>query len=402
MKSLSIVAKRNLKRKMSRTVMLAGSAAITAFVLFTSYFFVFSMERSIAASSSRLGADLMVVPKGFGEQAGAMIISGTSTKFYMPKSNLDKIRTISEIQMATPQLYLETVPLVCCQMAGKYPVVAFDPKTDFTLKNWLAMDKPLGKYDLIAGSEAGGKNYLYFIDNPAMEENIVLFGKSFRLNNMIFPTGMGTDKTIFIRMDAAEELHNQGTIKLNFPKDSISIVLIKVKPGMQEFVKRQIERMDLNVDVVEGSGLQQTVTNQVLPVKMLSYIMIGLVIVMSALQVMTMFSALISERRKEIGMLRAMGASRGVTYRILLMEAGYASLIGAAIGSFLGGAALYDNKTQIFQLLKLPMLFPDWPTGLLIGSVATIVTTLVAVVAAYFPVRSTLKLEPYEAIREGE
>jgi putative ABC transport system permease protein len=401
MKKLSTVAWRNLRRKMSRTVLLAGSAAITAFILFTSYFFVHSMERSIAASSSRLGASLMVVPKGFGGQAGDMIISGTPTKFYMQETVLDKVRTISEVEVASPQLYLETVSTVCCQTSGDFPVVAYDPKTDFTLKSWTAAQKNIEKYDLIAGAEAGGKNYIYHFDNEYMQEWVTLFGKDFMLKNMIFPTGMGTDKTLFITLDAARELNHKNN-KLDFPENSISIVLVKTKPGMEEFVKRQIERMNLGVDVVKGSGLQETVKSQIFPVKMMSYMMIGLVLIMSALQVMTMFTALISERQKEIGMLRAMGASRAVTFRLLLMEAGFASGIGAAVGSLLAGAALYDNRILILQLLQLPMLFPDGPTGLLIGMGTTVVTTFIAVFAAFFPIRSTLKLQPYEAIREGE
>ncbi|AMA72101.1 ABC transporter permease [Aneurinibacillus thermoaerophilus] len=401
MKKLSTVAWRSLKRKISRTVLLSGSAAITAFILFASYFFVLSMERSIEASSSRLGASLMVVPKGFGGQAGDMIISGTPTKFYMPESILDKVRTISEVEIASPQLYLETVSTVCCQTAGNFPVVAYDPETDFTLKNWTAADKKVGKYDLIAGAEAGGKNYIYHFDNEYMQEWITLFGKDFILKNMIFPTGMGTDRTLFITLDAARELNHKDS-KLDFPENSISIILVKTKPGMEEFVKRQIERMNLEVDVVKGSGLQETVNKQIFPVKMMSYMMIGLVLIMSALQVMTMFTALISERRKEIGMLRAMGASRAVTFRLLLMEAGFASVIGAAIGSLLAGAALYDNRILLLQLLQLPMLFPDWVTGFFIGAGTTAATALIAVLAAFFPVRSTLKLQPYEAIREGE
>jgi putative ABC transport system permease protein len=401
MKKLSTVAWRNLRRKMSRTVMLAGSAAITAFILFTSYFFVHSMERSIAASSSRLGASLMVVPKGFGGQAGDMIISGMPTQFYMPETVLDKVRMISEVEAASPQLHLETVSTVCCQTSGDFPVVAYDPKTDFTLKNWTAAQKKIEKYDLIAGAEAGGKNYIYHFDNEYMQEWVTLFGKDFMLKNMIFPTGMGTDKTLFITLDAARELNHKNN-KLDFPENSISIILVKTKPGMEEFVKRQIERMNLGVDVVKGSGLQETVKSQIFPVKMMSYMMIGLVLIMSALQVMTIFTALISERQKEIGMLRAMGASRAVTFRLLLMEAGFASVIGAAVGSLLAGAALYDNRILILQLLQLPMLFPDWPTGLLIGAGTTVVTTFIAVFAAFFPIRSTLKLQPYEAIREGE
>ncbi len=402
MNHIIIIAWRNLKRKISRTMLLAGSAGLTALILFSSYFFVHSMERSMEASSSRLGADLLVVPKGYGGQAGDMIIAGTATPFYMPSEVVDKIKKIPEVELVAPQIYLETISTVCCRVAGDFPVVAFDPKNDFTLKHWMADRKELGKYEILIGSEAGGQNYLYHYDNEAVEEWVTLFGKDFEVKGVMFPTGMGTDKTIFMPMEAALELYGRAGTGLQFPAHHISIALVKIKPGMEALVKREIEKMELGVDVVRGQGLQETVKAQIFPVKVLSYIMIVLVIIMSSLQVMTMFTALISERRKEIGMLRAMGATRYATYRLLLLEAAMAAGLGGVIGSLIAGAALYDNRILIMQVLKLPLLFPDWGTGLTIGLAATAVTILISIIAAFFPIRSTLKLEPYEAIREGE
>jgi len=375
---------------------------LTAFVLFSSYFFVHSMERSIEASSSRMGADLLVVPKGHGGQAGDMLISGTATPFYMPMDRLDKIGSIPEVEQLTPQIYLETVSTVCCRTEGDFPIVAFDPDTDFTLKHWMAKDKQLGEFEILIGSEAGGKNFLYHYDNEYVEEWVTLFGKDFLVKGVMFPTGMGTDKTIFMTIDSANEMNGEEGSGLTFPKSEVSIILVKVKPGMEALVKREIEKMDLGVDVVQGKGLQETIKKQIFPVKLLSYVMIALVIVMSSLQVMTMFTALVSERRKEIGMLRAMGATRFSTYRLLLMEAGLAAFLGGSMGSILAGALLFDNRILIMQVLQLPLLFPKWGSGLLIGLGVTLITVVISIFAAFFPIRSTLKLEPYEAIREGE
>ncbi|MEW9670835.1 ABC transporter permease [Ammoniphilus sp. 3BR4] len=397
-----VIAWRNLKRKISRTLLLAGSAGLTAFILFASYFFVHSMERSIEASSSRLGADLLVVPKGFGNQAGDLIISGNATPFYMDKQVLDRIESIPEVEKATAQIYLETVSTVCCRTQGDFPIVAFDPITDFTLRHWMANKKELGKYDILIGSAAGGENFLFHYDNEYVEEWVTLFGKDFSVKGVMFPTGMGTDNTIFMHMDAAHELNGKEGSGLKFPQGQISIVLVKTDPGMESFVKREIEKLNAEVDVAQGKGLQELISTQIFPVKLLSYLMIVLVLVMSSLQVATMFTALISERRKEIGMLRAMGATRGATYRLLLLEAGMASLMGASIGSLMSAAGLYDNRILIMQVLQLPLLFPDWASGLVIGLGTTAVTVGISVLAAFFPIRSTIKMEPYEAIREGE
>ena len=383
-------------------MLLSGSAGLTAFILFSSYFFVHSMESSIEASSNRMGADLLVVPKGYGGQAGDMMISGTATPFYMPKNTLDRIREIPEVEQLTPQIYLETVSTICCRTEGDFPIVAFDPTNDFTLKHWMAKDKELGKYEILIGSEAGGQNFLYHYDNEYVEEWVVLFEKDFLVKGVMFPTGMGTDNTIFMSMDSANELNGKANSGLNFPTNQISIILLKVKPGMESLVKREIEKLDLDVDVVQGKGLQETIKTQIFPVKILSYVMIAMVILMSSLQVMTMFTALVSERRKEIGMLRAMGATRFSTYRLLLLEAGLAAFIGGCIGSLLAGAMLFDNRILIMQVLQLPLLFPDWGSGLLIGLGVTGLTVVISIFAAFFPIRSTLKLEPYEAIREGE
>lgn len=403
MNSLWVVAWRNIKRKSSRSALLAGSAAIAALLLFVSYFFVFSMERSLKASSQRLGADLLVVPKGVGDHAGDMMIAGKVSAFYMPETVVERIEQIPEVEQAAPQLYLKTVSTVCCGTEGDFPVVAFDPQRDFTLKNWVAeTSRSYDKYDVIIGSKAGGGNYLYHYDDDYSVQWVTLFGKEFMIRNVLFPTGMGTDDTIFMRLDAAREMSGNKDLGMDIPKDQISVVLVKTEAGMDEFVKREIERMNLAVDVVKGSGLQEVVNRQIFPIKLFSYLMIMVMIVMSGFQVMTIFSALVNERRKEIGMLRAMGAARVTVYRLLLAEAMLSGLIGSSLGALTGAALLYDNRALILKFLTLPLVFPDWISGFGIGLAVMCAVTGISVLAAFLPVNRMLREQPYQSMREGE
>lgn len=394
---------RNLWRKPLRSSLLLVSTALTAAILFLSYFFLNSMDRSLTASESRFGADVMVVPKNYGAVAEQVMISGEISPFYMPASVMDKLKQIPEIQQMSPQLYLETYSGACCQVTGDFPVVAFDPKTDFTLSGFMSVEgKELTANSIVLGSEAGGSNALSHLRYKSYSEKIELFGGTFEVARVLFPSGTGADKTIFMNIDRARELREAGNNELTFPKDSVSVVLVKTKPGDDEFVKRQIERHIPDVSAVTGNKLRETITQQLFPLRLLSYAMILTVLLMAALQSMTLFSALVNERMREIGMFRALGAGKWAVYRLLFTESFLASVVGALIGVFVVGAMLYDYQWEITKTFRLPLMFPDLVTTIWLSLGAVVVTGLIGVVAAAVPVAGILRQNPYDAIREGE
>jgi putative ABC transport system permease protein len=395
---------RNAWRKPLRSTLLLAGTAITASMLFLSYFFLASIDRSTEASAARFGADVMVVPKHYGAVAEQVMISGNISSFYMGADVLDKLRKIPEIERLSPQLYLQTYSGVCCQVEGEFPVIAYDPGTDFTLRAFLSdAGKPITPDSIVIGSEAGGKNAIYHLQYKTYSERITLYKHDFKVARVLFPTGTGADRTIFMTLPAVRELQHDGSEGLkNVPPNSISVVLVKTRRGDEEFVKRQIERTVPEVSAVTGLNVRETVERQLFPLRLFSYSMIVLVILMSALQVMTLFSALVSERQREIGMFRALGARKGTVYRLLLSEALQISVVGAAIGVFLVAAMLNDNQAVITKTFQLPLLFPEVGDTLLLSLAAVFATALVAMLAAAVPVRGILRQPPYEAIREGE
>lgn len=398
-----IVSWRNVKRKKSRAALLAASAAMTAFILFASYFFVYSMERSVQATSSRLQADLFVVPKGHGNDIGDLVVSGQKIDFTMSESVTEEIQVIPGVTQVSSQLFLETIHTVCCGVEGDFPVVAFNPEDDFTLQEWVvAPELDFGKEDIIIGAEAGGENYIYDFHRVSHVEWVTLFGKEFRVKNILFPTGTGTDETIFMHIDTARELAERDDNALELERDAISLVLVNTEDGQAKAVQHQIEAMDSGIDVVPGNQLNELIRQQVFPVQLLSVLMIIVMVIMSGLQVMMIISAIISERKKEIGMMRTMGATRWMTFKILAGEIVIVSSVGATLGSLLAGALLYDNRGILFKLFQLPLLFPDWTSGITIGVAALAVVLITAVIAAYIPISHHLKYTPYSAVREGE
>jgi len=103
------------------------------------------------------------------------------------------------------------------------------------------------------------------------------------------------------------------------------------------------------------------------------------------------------QRSKEIGILRAMGASRGQILRVFLIQGGVLGLIGSLFGSSLGIAAIYafhaiahnPDGSEFFPLIL------DWrlPTA------AAILATATGVAAAMTPALRAARLDPVVAIR---
>lgn len=103
------------------------------------------------------------------------------------------------------------------------------------------------------------------------------------------------------------------------------------------------------------------------------------------------------QRSKEIGILRAMGASRGQILRVFLIQGGVLGLVGSLFGSGLGMASLLvfhalmrnADGTEFFPLVL------DWD----LPSQAAALATLTGVLAAMTPALRAARLDPVVAIR---
>jgi putative ABC transport system permease protein len=110
------------------------------------------------------------------------------------------------------------------------------------------------------------------------------------------------------------------------------------------------------------------------------------------------------ERTREIGVLKAVGATRSQVLRLFLAEGTALGLVGGVLGALLAYALSWPADRFVSHLvttqsqgnLKATTVFV-WPLWLPVG---TVLFTLVATtVAAYFPARRAASLAPVEALR---
>lgn len=124
------------------------------------------------------------------------------------------------------------------------------------------------------------------------------------------------------------------------------------------------------------------------------YLLLGLVIGIAGLTV-SLFRA-VRERRRQIGMMRAMGLPAQGIGRWFITEAAFISLMGIGTGVGLGLLTGYLTTTQstAFDDASLPFAVPWAALGLI-----TLVPLIASIVAALVPARNAARLRPSEALR---
>jgi len=100
--------------------------------------------------------------------------------------------------------------------------------------------------------------------------------------------------------------------------------------------------------------------------------------------------AAVAERRKEIGLRMAIGASPGDVSALFLMEAVVLCCFGGLIGTVIGviGSNLYASVSLADMSISYAVL-----------GAALIMSTLTGIVAGYYPARQSSKLDPVEALQ---
>jgi putative ABC transport system permease protein len=120
----------------------------------------------------------------------------------------------------------------------------------------------------------------------------------------------------------------------------------------------------------------------------------GVSLLVAGIGIMNIMLVSVTERTKEIGLRKSIGASAGdITYQFLL-EAVYLSLIGGGIGMCIGLLAVLGGY-QLVEQFTGPAPIPY----LLIISVAVGFSTLVGTVFGTYPAMRAGRLDPIEALR---
>lgn len=126
----------------------------------------------------------------------------------------------------------------------------------------------------------------------------------------------------------------------------------------------------------------------------------GIALLVGIFLIVNTFSMLVAQRTREIGLMRAIGSSRGQVNRSVLIEALLLGVVGSVLGAA-GGVGLAVGLMELMGLLGMNLstseLTVAWTTpvtGLLLG-------VFVTLFAAYLPARRAGRVSPMAALRDA-
>ncbi|MGB7541320.1 MAG: ABC transporter permease [Burkholderiales bacterium] len=117
----------------------------------------------------------------------------------------------------------------------------------------------------------------------------------------------------------------------------------------------------------------------------------------AALGIASVLVVSVVQKSKEIGILRAMGTSRGQVLRLFLLQGAVMGLVGSVIGSALSYVFLLAFRGIARNPDGTPMFIIEIEPSLL--AMAAVGATLVGILAAVAPARRAARLDPAVAIR---
>lgn len=395
------LALQNILRRPTRTLMLVLAVTLSTGGVFASYTVASGIKDSMDRSFSRMGADLIVVPAKAMVNITSALLTVQPTEEVIDSKLVSEIESLDGIDQAAPQTYLQ-VPIMSGMPECKANLIAFDAKKDFTVMPWIVARAPrkMVPGDILAGSRRA----------ESIGDEIAPGNQPVNVYGKLGRSGVGPlDESFFTTYETVEMLHGKvnkditGTESLvNFDRSKISAILVKLKFGATpEQARFAIAKLP-GVKVVTGANIV-TSTRQATTALlggMLGFT--GMMLVSMLIMVSLLFSGIITERRREVGLLRAIGSRHLDVMQMLLAEAVFTTSLGGITGiAFGAGLLLVFQRSLVYYLETLHIDF-SWPEPFVILCVAfacAAASALVGLIGALVPAWRASLEEPYLLIQ---
>jgi len=390
--SLSHIAWKNVTRKIFRNVVLVIAVAVLVALLVFAMLFNYSVEQDIEQATKKLGADIVLVPAEAKEIAEEFILESREKTFYMDEFVLDSIKKLPEIATLTYHIYLDTIESGCCSIE-EGQVVVFDKKNDFVVSPWLVEQDlpPLKKGEVYVGD--------YVWEYLGLLRTTTLFDREMKIAGHLQYTGTGLDHGIFVQKDdidmTAEGVQGQ------YKKGQISIAFLKLKDGASpDEVAKKIAKINPTIGIMTrgsiGGGVRSTLKDilRIFSITILTSSLLAVLLAWST------FTALANERKREVGIMRAIGARRFHILKMFLTEALIISLLGGLLGIGIGHYMIHYLAKDFNLLNRLDVLTSLSTANAVIGIVALTVGVTVCLIGAMMPILRLARMEPLMAIKE--
>jgi putative ABC transport system permease protein len=393
--TLLYLALQGLKERQFRSLLIVFFIlALTGFLL-TTTLILRGVQKSLRSGMEKLGADIIVIPYDITEQAQQEVLAGKlGSTDWMPADNVHRISEMEAVERVSPRLYLGTIKGSSSSTDNELFVIAFDPETDFTILCWL---KDKLKEPLKIGEAIGGA----FINKVSHSGHVSMNGYELILVGKLDPVGIWYDQAIFVTFDTARDMKAKGAVSDEVSLEAVTNITVDLKPGID--VNETAVKMWLTAPgiwPVRAPQLMTILSTQRAGLIQSLFIALGIIWALAIVLTGFVFSILVNERRREIGMLRATGASRNFIFQLFLAESTVLACSGGLAGIILSMLFLSCMRSWLMSALEIQILFPSL-LGIVVFTVGCFLAALLLVLPALlYPAIKASRLDPAVAMRE--
>ena len=376
---------RNIGRRRGRFVftLLGITIGIASFVTFLAL--GGGLKNEIRREASALGANLVVTPKGSCAYEQVSILTGEQLPSTITMEEVAKIAAIkglTAVPVLTEKTAIQNRPVA---LAG------VSPREMRAFKGW---ETTQGEYFAARderGVVAGAAVAETFGLKPGSE--VTIRGQKLPVKGVLKETGSRDDTTLFLALPVAQELFKAG--------DKASFVAVKVDDLSRTDEYIATIKETVNAGVVSDKQMLKSVLAIVGTVNVTLQLIAAVAVLASAFGIVNTMMTAAYERKREIGILRAIGARRREIFVIFLLESGFYGLLGGICGVAGGLAA---------SVFAAPLISQNAFTAFVKGSDAAamldpalignsiLFSVAVALVSGIYPAWRAARLTPVEAI----
>ncbi|MGH9325137.1 MAG: ABC transporter permease [Terriglobia bacterium] len=201
----------------------------------------------------------------------------------------------------------------------------------------------------------------------------------------ILSAGSSEDDQVFVSLPALQRLASLrgdvSVVELRVPGSTA-----RIEGGAQELARlfpETVVRPVRQIVYSEGKVLGT--------IRRLMLTVVALILVIIALCVAATMTAIVLERRKDIAVMKALGASDRLVMKLFLTESAMRGVIGGLVGFGIGALFARGLALRLFHVT----VSPSWWTL----PTLCVATMILAAVATLFPVRIVRRIQPADALK---
>lgn len=358
---------------------------------------------SIESRIESLGSNLVMVTPGAQRGAGVRVSSGRGSAQSLTIEDVDGISKLAEAKTVAPVV------------TGQYQVTAKGTNTRTSVVGITpayAVVKTLEMEEGVFISEQNNKSSSKVAvigptvrDDLFGEETTNVIGQNIRINNIIFKvvgvtvakgtSGMSNaDDMIYIPLSTSQRFlsGNEYLSTINveaIDKDSMSILETEITSLLLD-LHNITDSANADFSVTTQEDMIESASSISETLSMLLGGIAAISLIVGGIGIMNMMLTTVTERTREIGLRKAIGAKRKDISIQFLVEAVMLTFIGGVVGVILGSSAAFI--LNYFDIISTQV-------SLFSVLLAFGVSAAIGIIFGYYPARRASNLNPIEALR---